>query len=100
MHSLCAHVGPSEARQPSGRAYSELQYEILARNACGRRLTKTNVIRMTAEAWVAVCTGALAFATAVLAFLTYRLELTWTKSSSRLHGDDRSLFGGFEKLAQ
>ena len=30
----------------------------------------------------------------------YRLELTWTKSSSRLHGDDRSLFGGFEKLAQ
>jgi hypothetical protein len=41
---------------------------------------------MGAETWVAVCTGALALATFLLGFLTYRLESAWKKSSEQQVG--------------
>ena len=41
---------------------------------------------MTAETWVAICTGALAAATFLLALLTFRLELAWRKNSTQQIG--------------
>jgi hypothetical protein len=41
---------------------------------------------MTAEAWMTISTGVLAGATSLLAFLTFRLELAWKKSSSQQLG--------------